>query len=203
MAYQDALFQLGMDLTRSSTAQEEDFGETAQVAHVVADEARRTDKRKAQSVERSRSRVGGNHLTVDLFGGQGLNDLEHIEDTLRRCARLAGGEPLHVHLHRFTPNGGVSGVVVLADSHISFHSWPEAGYAALDVFMRGKTETQACVDLLQAAFEPRKVAVKAARRDGSGNSAVRKGADAEALAIAQGETAVRVSRQRSKVRRAA
>ncbi len=123
---------------------------------------------------------------------------------MRRCALLSGGEPLHVHLHRFTPNGGVSGVVVLADSHISFHSWPEAGYAALDVFMRGKTETQACVDLLQSAFEPRKVVVKAARRDGSGNATVvRKGADAEALAIAQGETAVRVSRQRSKVRRAA
>ena len=49
----------------------------------------------------------------------------------------AGATLLHIHLHHFTPNGGVSGVAVLAESHISIHSWPEYGYAALDVFMCG------------------------------------------------------------------
>jgi len=46
---------------------------------------------------------------------------------------------LHIHLHHFSHNGGVSGVAVLAESHISVHTWPERDYAAIDVFMCGHT----------------------------------------------------------------
>ena len=73
---------------------------------------------------------------------------------------MAGATLLHIHLHHFTPNGGVSGVAVLAESHISIHSWPEYGYAALDVFMCGRTNPRAAIDVLKEAFEPRKVVVK-------------------------------------------
>jgi S-adenosylmethionine decarboxylase len=54
----------------------------------------------------------------------------------------------------------VSGVAVLAESHISIHSWPEAGYAALDVFMRGKTDPRATIQVLEAAFKPDQTVVK-------------------------------------------
>ena len=53
----------------------------------------------------------------------------------RECIRAAGATLLHIHLHHFTPNNGVSGVAVLAESHISVHTWPESGFAAFDVFM--------------------------------------------------------------------
>jgi S-adenosylmethionine decarboxylase len=123
MAYTDSLFQLGMDLTRSSTAQKEDHGQTALGAH---------DDRKDYFIERDGVRFAGTHLLIDLFGAKRLDDLKHIKETLKRCVEVAGATLLHIHLHHFTPNGGVSGVAVLAESHISIHSWPEVGYAALD-----------------------------------------------------------------------
>jgi S-adenosylmethionine decarboxylase len=50
-------------------------------------------------------------------------------------------------------------VAVLAESHISIHTWPEAGYAALDVFMCGKADPDKCVPVLREAFGARRVAV--------------------------------------------
>jgi S-adenosylmethionine decarboxylase len=73
---------------------------------------------------------------------------------------------LHIHLHHFQPTG-VSGVAVLAESHISIHSWPEAGYAALDVFMCGNARPHATVDVLKTAFRPTKTVVKEHLRAGS------------------------------------
>jgi S-adenosylmethionine decarboxylase len=151
MAYTDALFQLGMDLTRSSTAQKEDHGRAAQIAH---------DDRKDYFIERDGVRYAGTHLIIDLFGATRLDDLKHIKETLKRCVDVAGATLLHIHLHHFTPNGGVSGVAVLAESHISIHSWPEVGYAALDVFMCGSCDPHATVEVLRTAFRPTSVAVK-------------------------------------------
>ena len=79
---------------------------------------------------------------------------------MRRCVEAAGATLLHIHLHRFEPNGGVTGVAVLAESHISIHSWPERNYAALDIFMCGQTNPRAAIDVLKEAFSPRKVVVK-------------------------------------------
>ena len=151
MAYNDALFQLGMDLTRSSTAQKEDHGQSALVAH---------DDRKDHFIERNGVRCAGTHLIIDLFGAKRLDDLKHIKETLKRCVDIAGATLLHIHLHHFTPNGGVSGVAVLAKSHISIHSWPEADYAALDVFMCGDADPHATIEVLNAAFKPERTVVK-------------------------------------------
>jgi len=75
-------------------------------------------------------RCAGVHLMVDLHGAHGLDDIDLIERTLRRCVDAARATLLHIHLHHFTPTGGLSGVAVLAESHISIQSWPEAGFAA-------------------------------------------------------------------------
>ena len=130
MAYTDSLFQLGMDLTRSSTAQKEDH-DTSALAQ--------TEAREDGLMERDGAECAGTHLIIDLFGARRLDDLGHIQDTLKKCAEVAGATLLHIHLHPVTSSGGVSGVAVLAESHISIHSWPEVGYAALDVFMCGET----------------------------------------------------------------
>lgn len=153
MAYQDALFQLGMDLTRSSTAQKEDT--TAHIAQTTTEE-----DRKDFFIERDGVRFAGTHLIIDLFGAKRLDDLKHIEKTLKRCVEVAGATLLHIHLHHFTPNGGVSGVAVLSESHISIHSWPEANYAALDVFMCGEAKPHLAIDVLKQAFSAEDVVVK-------------------------------------------
>lgn len=110
-------------------------------------------------VVRNGVRCAGTHLIIDLYQAERLDDIAHIEAALRDCVDAASATLLHVHLHRFEPNGGVSGVAVLAESHISIHSWPEHGYAALDVFMCGNANPDACVPVLRAAFAPKKIAV--------------------------------------------
>ena len=163
MAFNDTLFQLGMDLTRSSTAQEEDRRTAAHVAHEVSAQVAHDD-RKDFFIERDGMRFAGTHLIVDLFGARRLDDIEHIKTTLTRCVEVAGATLLHIHLHHFTPNGGVSGVAVLSESHISIHSWPEADYAALDVFMCGEAKPQNCIEVLREAFNARDVVVKTHHR---------------------------------------
>jgi S-adenosylmethionine decarboxylase len=149
----DALFQLGMDLDHgSSTAQTEESDYTR-----IAPEG---DERKDFFCERDGVRYAGTHLIIDLVRAERLDDIEHIEATLRRCVEVAGATLLHIHLHHFEPNGGVSGVAVLAESHISIHSWPEYGYAALDVFMCGQTSPRRTIDVLKEAFSPQRVVVK-------------------------------------------
>jgi S-adenosylmethionine decarboxylase len=111
-------------------------------------------------VERAGVRCAGAHLIVDLYGASRLDELEHIEQTLRRCVEVAGATLLHIYLHPFEPNGGISGVAVLAESHISIHSWPEKQYAALDIFMCGKARPERCIEVLHEAFTPRRVVIE-------------------------------------------
>jgi S-adenosylmethionine decarboxylase len=151
MAYDDALFQLGMDLTRSSTAQKEDHGETAHVAHEDGNDF---------FIERDGVRFAGTHLIIDLFGARRLDDLKHIERTLKRCVEVAGATLLHIHLRHYTPNGDVSGVAVLADGHISIHGSPEVGYGALDLFMGGDANPEPAIDVVKQAFQASRTLVK-------------------------------------------
>ncbi len=148
-----ALFRLGMDLDlEPRTAHRE-------VSTGVYKPAEDGDERKDFFVERDGVRYAGTHLIVDLWEAERLDDMEQIEETLRECVAAAGATLLHIHLHHFTPNAGVSGVAVLAESHISVHTWPELGYAAFDVFMCGDTKPQAAVEVLREAFKPARLAV--------------------------------------------
>ena len=117
------------------------------------------EERKDHFVERNGVRCAGVHLIIDLYEAEGLDDIDRIEEALRHCVAAAGATLLHIHLHHFEPNGGVSGVAVLAESHISIHSWPEASYAALDVFMCGEAKPEACIPVLRDAFKPKRIVV--------------------------------------------
>ncbi len=101
----------------------------------------------------------GTHLIIDLWGATRLDNLPLMEATLREAVKKAKATLLHIHLHHFTPNGGISGVAVLAESHISVHSWPERNYAAFDVFMCGDAEPEKAIDVLKMAFNPASVKV--------------------------------------------
>lgn len=101
----------------------------------------------------------GKHLLLDCWQASQLNDLEHIETSLREAVEVSGATLLHIHLHHFTPNGGVSGVAVLAESHISIHTWPERDYAALDIFMCGDTQPHKTIAVFEKAFNTRDINV--------------------------------------------
>ena len=97
----------------------------------------------------------GRHLIADLHGCSGLDDIGLIDRALRGAAGAAGATVLEVRLHGFGPGQGVTGMALLAESHISIHSWPEHGYAAIDIFLCGARHSAddalaAIVDALQA-----------------------------------------------------
>jgi S-adenosylmethionine decarboxylase len=155
---QNALFQLATGLGTPSTSRKEDFA-IVEAAKATAVPAVAAEQRNDHFVVRNGVRCAGAHLIVDLYDAQRLDDIDHIDETLRHCVGAAGATLLHIHLHHFEPNGGVSGVAVLAESHISIHSWPEANYAAVDIFMCGNADPDACIPVLREAFKAKRVAV--------------------------------------------
>lgn len=80
----------------------------------------------------------GTHIICELSGcdARVLADVDVVRDTMVAAAREANAEILKVAFHRFQPHG-VSGVVVIAESHLSIHTWPESGYAAVDCYTCG------------------------------------------------------------------
>jgi S-adenosylmethionine decarboxylase len=80
----------------------------------------------------------GTHILCELSGcdPSDLNDVDDVRATMVAAAHEARAEVREVAFHRFLPHG-VSGVVVLSESHIAIHTWPETGYAAIDVYTCG------------------------------------------------------------------
>jgi S-adenosylmethionine decarboxylase len=131
------------------------------VVHVDFDTPWLADQQSAgqtESLDHFTSRNGiefaGTHLIIDLWGASRLDDLHLMEQTMREAVAVAGATLLHIHLHHFTPNGGISGVAVLAESHISVHTWPERDFAAFDIFMCGDAQPELAIPVLKAAFTP-------------------------------------------------
>jgi len=139
-----ALARLGMN---------SDLPSEARVETAAAGE----EPQKDYFVERQGVKYAGTHLLVDLWGATNLGDPELIDRALCEAARVAGATILHSHFHHFSPNGGVSGVVVLAESHISIHTWPERDYAAIDIFMCGCCDPYLSIPVLKAAFQPQSI----------------------------------------------
>ena len=98
----------------------------------------------------------GRHLLADLHGvaPEMLNQPELIEKFLLEAAHAAGATPIFSKFHHFGGDHGVTGVLLLRESHISIHTWPEHGFAAVDAFMCGACRPDIAIDILQRAFQP-------------------------------------------------
>lgn len=129
-----------------------------------APEQTQTTPAKDYFVERNGVKFAGTHLLIELWGAKNLGDLAITDQALRDATTVAGATLLHVHLHHFGPNAGLSGVAVLAESHISIHTWPERGYAALDIFMCGACDPYKAIPILKRAFEPATVQLSEQKR---------------------------------------
>jgi len=124
----------------------------------------RAEEAKDYFVERDGMKFAGMHLLVDLWDATNLNDPDRIDAILREAAQAARATILHSHFHHFEPGGGVSGVVVLAESHISIHTWPERNFAAIDIFMCGACDPHRSLPVLREGFAPTRVEVSEQRR---------------------------------------
>ena len=108
----------------------------------------------------------GAHYIIELWdcNQQFLNDLAKIREGLRTAADLAGATIVNDCFHQFAPQG-VSGVVVIAESHLSIHTWPELGYAALDLFTcKLDMDLEACFEHIRSTFGPGQMDVRQLER---------------------------------------
>jgi S-adenosylmethionine decarboxylase len=119
----------------------------------------RNEEPKDHFITRNGLTYAGSHLIIDLWEAEGLDDRDRIETALIDAVNAAGATLLHIHLHTFSEGGGISGVAVLAESHISVHTWPEKGYAAFDVFMCGDAEPRKALSVFKDAFNPGRIVI--------------------------------------------
>ena len=108
----------------------------------------------------------GLHILADLYGVD-FDKLDHVEDVrelLEGAVKYAGLSKLSSHFHQFYPHGA-TGVILLEESHISIHTWPEHGYAAIDVYTcGGKEKTFKTMEYILKVLKPKRVDEKVAER---------------------------------------
>ncbi len=114
-------------------------------------------------------RPAGIHLLADFYGVEASKLLapDEIDALLRAGALAAGARILHSHFHSFGEAMGVTGVLLLAESHISIHTWPECGFAAADIFMCGSAQPQLALDVIEHALQPASRIVQTIARGGA------------------------------------
>ena len=109
-------------------------------------------------------KYAGVHLVADFWNGKPIEDAQNLREILIKAAQEAGATPLEVSIHKFSPQG-ITGVVLLAESHIAVHSWPEYNYMAIDIFTCGdKSVPRKALEYLEERFQPQKMDKKEIKR---------------------------------------
>ena len=108
----------------------------------------------------------GKHVILELYDCNYdiLNHKEEIARIITESVRRSGATLLHPFFHQFSPQG-VSGVAVIAESHFSIHTWPEYGYAAVDIFTCGEEiDSDVAVSFLKEEFAAERMQVMELKR---------------------------------------
>ncbi|PPC98315.1 MAG: S-adenosylmethionine decarboxylase [Hyphomicrobium sp.] len=155
MAFNDTLFQLGMDLTRSSTAQKEDYS-------CVESDADTVDRTSIPATTQSNI-VAGTTLFIDLHGAKRLDDAKSVERAIKRAVEGFGMKLKSVHLDRVA-GGGVTGVAKLATGHLSLQACSRSGLMAVDARGCAGLKPEAALIALANAFEAREAVIQKVRK---------------------------------------
>jgi S-adenosylmethionine decarboxylase len=106
----------------------------------------------------------GLHLIVDIETEVNLTNVEAIRAGLERAAHVCGATVIGCTMHHFGEGAGVTGVLLLAESHISIHTWPELKFAAVDIFMCGSCDPHGALPVLRELFASDKLQVRSIAR---------------------------------------
>jgi S-adenosylmethionine decarboxylase len=102
----------------------------------------------------------GNHLIADLWGITNHHDQTSIMDTFTDACKDAGATVLFSHCHPFGPDSGTTGVIVLAESHLSWHHYPEVNMISIDIFMCGTANPSLAMKRIKDFWMPHHIMSK-------------------------------------------
>lgn len=105
----------------------------------------------------------GTHVIVDLYGAHDIDNEAAIRRAIAEILHTTQATLLHQYFHRFEPHG-ITGMVCLAESHISVHTWPESGFAAFDIYMCGSARPERAIPILQNHFQPEHIQSRSIQR---------------------------------------
>lgn len=115
-------------------------------------------------IVQDKTKYAGIHLIVEFWGGKIIEDTKKIKSILIKTAKVSRNTSLGVKIHKFIPHG-VTGFILLAESHISIHTWPERNYVAIDIFSCGKNGLPyKGLEYLKKEFQPERVRTQKIRR---------------------------------------
>jgi S-adenosylmethionine decarboxylase len=101
----------------------------------------------------------GRHIILEMWGCRNLNSVETAERALREMVEALSVNLLDLRVYPFSPVG-VTGIAIVSESHLVIHTWPEHGYAAVDVFTCGAPrDPQDAVAVLKQHFAPERIGV--------------------------------------------
>lgn len=121
-------------------------------------------KNFSQDAKSKTKKYTGVHLIAEFWYPKIIEDSRIIKKILFETAKKANNTPLKFAFHKFSPQG-FSAFLLLAESHISLHSWPELNYLAIDIFSCGeKAFPKKALEYLKELFQPKKIKVKEIKR---------------------------------------
>jgi S-adenosylmethionine decarboxylase len=106
----------------------------------------------------------GRHLLFDFLGSPHINNSEFIAKALVDAVASTGATILHQHFHHFGEEGGITGVLVLEESHASIHTWTEANLMTFDVYMCGHCNPEQAYEYLKEVLQPKEIHILSTRR---------------------------------------
>ena len=112
--------------------------------------------------------TSGTHILCELWGCSVpfLNEVDPIQELMLQAASLAQARVVNALFHQFAPQG-VTGVVVLEESHLSIHTWPETAYVAVDIYTCGSCLPEKAIEYLEQSFVPERVEILRVNRGNS------------------------------------
>jgi S-adenosylmethionine decarboxylase len=105
----------------------------------------------------------GDHIILDMWRAQKIYDLNFVQTVLITASKASGATIRTKEFHRFK-SGGISGALILAESHITIHTWPERNYAAVDIFMCGSAQASVAANIIVSLFAPQQTTSTTVRR---------------------------------------
>ena len=106
----------------------------------------------------------GTHIIIDLWDCDFINKIVPLKKMIKEAIKLSKAKILHLHMHRFGKELGITGIAVLAESHISVHTWPERKYIAFDIFMCGNTYPELASEYLIKTLKPKRKKIEIIKR---------------------------------------